>query len=117
MNEFLIKLAKIIFTIHIVWALFIIYGIFFRLPSLLLNPHLIMSALAMIAPIINECPLTTLERFIRKKAGQKLVRDRGSLFLGILEDKTGIKLPQVSIRIFGFFLALFGMLVHYKRFF
>lgn len=111
-NKPLIFLANTIFWFHVFWVLFILFGVLFRFHGILWDIHLWMSILILVGVVINECPLTTIERWIRRKAGQKNISNRGSRFLEVFHKYTKIKLPNSVMRILGFIYFLFGILAH-----
>lgn len=111
-NKFLIGFANLIFLFHVFWVVYVVVGIFYRYPGIFWTLHLWASILIAIGVVINECPLTTFERWIRKRAGQKNIPNRGSRFLEIFYNYTKIKLPNSLMRILGFVYFVVGTLVH-----
>lgn len=114
-NNFLNVFANMIFYFHVFWVIYVIIGVFYKYPGIFWTLHLWASILIAIGVIINECPLTTFERWIRRKAGQKNIPNRGSRFLEVFYNHTGIKLPNSLMRILGFFYFVIGVLVHLIR--
>jgi hypothetical protein len=110
-NRVLIHFANFIFVFHVFWVLYVIFGVFYKYPGILWDLHLLMSVGLLIGVILNECPLTTIERYVRKKAGEKMI-NRGSRFLEVLKKYTGIRLPNSLMRILGFLYFLLGIAAH-----
>ncbi len=112
-NKILIKFADLLFWLHIFWVIFVLFGVFYRFPGILWDMHLWASALIIVGVIINECPLTTLERWIRRKSGHKSIPNRGSRFLEVFYLRTGKKLPNSLMRILGLVYFILGVGVHF----
>jgi len=110
-NKILIYIANLIFIFHTFWVLYVIVGTFYRYHGIFWDLHLLMSIGLLIGVILNECPITTLERWVRAKAGEKMI-NRGSRFLEVLKKYTGIELPNNLMRILGFIYFCLGVGVH-----
>ncbi|MBU5690285.1 MAG: DUF2784 family protein [Candidatus Aenigmatarchaeota archaeon] len=115
MKNKILFIADFIFLFHVFWVLYVLGGLLFKYPGFLWDLHLLMSLGLLIGVILNECPLTSLERYVRKKGGQKLV-NRGSRFLEVFEKMTGIKLPNNLMRILGFLYFLIGIMPHLVKY-
>ncbi len=110
-NKMLIHVANFVFIFHVFWVLYVLFGIIFKYPGVFWDLHLYMSIGLFIGVLLNECPLTTLERYIRRKGGEKMI-NRGSRFLEVLKKYTGIELPNYIMRILGFIYFILGILPH-----
>ncbi|MEM5799623.1 MAG: DUF2784 family protein [Candidatus Aenigmatarchaeota archaeon] len=110
-NKIFIYIANLIFLFHVFWVLYVIIGLFYRYPGIFWDIHLYMSIGLLIGVILNECPITAIERWVRKKGGEKLI-NRGSRFLEVLKKYIGISLPNYVMRILGFIYFLLGVIAH-----
>ncbi|MEO0282102.1 MAG: DUF2784 family protein [candidate division WOR-3 bacterium] len=116
MKNSLLLLARFVFVFHVFWVLYVIFGVFYRYPGILWDLHLFMTFGLLLGVLLNECPLTTLERYIRKKAGQKNIPNRGSRFLEVFKEITGITLPNNLMRVLGFVYFVLGLLPHLVKY-
>lgn len=114
-NSFLINLANLIFLFHVFWVIYVIVGVFYIYPGFFWTLHLWASILIVIGVVLNECPLTTFERWVRRKAGQKNIPNRGSRLLEVFYKYTKIKLPNSLMRILGMVYFIVGTFVHLVR--
>ena len=110
-NKILIYFANFIFIFHVFWVIYVIFGVFYKYQGVFWDLHLLMSVGILIGVLLNECPITKLERWVREKAGEKMI-NRGSRFLEVLNKYTGIKLPNNLMRILGFVYFCLGVAVH-----
>jgi len=101
-----------IFWVHTLGMVFVLYGVLSPFYGILWDLHLGVTISIIVGVIINECPLTTFERWIRKRAGQRYVPDRGSRYLEIFYKYTKIRLPNSTMRILGLITFILGMAAH-----
>ena len=111
-NKALIFIANMIFWSHTLGMIFVLYGVLRPFHGMLWNIHLLVTISIIVGVIINECPLTTFERRIRRKAGQRNVPNRGSRYLEVFYNYTKIKLPNSTMRILGLIIFILGMSAH-----
>lgn len=111
-NNALIVFANSIFWIHLLGVIYALIGVFYRFPGILWEIHFWVSVLVLVGALFDECYLTTFERWVRRKAGQKNIPNRGSRLLEELHKRTGIKLPNIVMRILGFIYSILGMGAH-----
>lgn len=114
-NNLLTGIAKLIFWIHVFSVFYVIIGAFYRYPGIFWELHFWISVVIGIGVLIDECPLTTFERWIRTKAGQKNIANRGSRFLEVFYKRTGIRLPNSLMRILGLIYFVLGVGVHFIK--
>lgn len=115
-NKLLVTISDIILWFHVFWVVYVIVGFFYKYPGFLWTLHFWMGFLLIVGVILNQCPLSTIERWIRKKSGQNFIPNyRESRFLEIVHNITGVRLPNAISRILGFVYFVITIIVHLLR--